>query len=509
MDERFLDARRNPMVDPVSWFNEFGTLEEIFKGVKGAYLIDDASVSNTMDINEPSFKLHGNEVMVCGHNEFDLATNMIVTKFMLLSHVRFKSNHYSAMSFVAFTLMKLDVPYIRVACDYFKLIRKPNRYGGDDLSIKAWKKDEIKQDEGKDFMRLIPKFADFTIVPDNISYSPIINNCYNLYSRFPHTPHPETVSLNHIPQTDILMNHIFGDQVELGYQYMKVLYEHPKQILPVLVMVSSTRETGKTTFLNWVDMIFGENSILITPGDLSSQHNSAYATKNILLIDETFIEKSEAAEKLKSLSTAKKITVDPKFVQQYSLPFFGKIIMSTNKELDFMRVDKEEIRYWIRKVPLIPEKNKNTNIEADLFAEIPKFLRYLADMPAIDFARSRMVFTRADIATEHLVDIQNESKSWLCKELEILIEDWFNNNDHEEMCATAIDVKKKWFSHNSKVDINYIRRVMRSEIKCLPPDSTIRYSPIYVEGGLVNTVGRPYKFKKSDFCHADVTQNSF
>ena len=44
-----------------------------------------------------------------------------------------------------------------------------------------------------------------------------------------------------------------------------------------------------------------------------------------------------------------------------------------------MRIDDEEIRFWIRKINPI-KGDKNTNIENDLFNEIPKFLKYLEQM---------------------------------------------------------------------------------------------------------------------------------
>jgi len=146
--------------------------------------------------------------------------------------------------------------------------------------------------------------------------------------------------------------------------------------LPVLALVSTERETGKTTFLNYIQMLFGENSTLINPSDLMSNFNDAYATKNIIMVDETVIDKAHTVEKLKSIATAKTMSVSQKFVQHYSVPFFGKVIVCTNKENDFMRIDEEEIRFWVRKIKVITGK-KNTNIENDLFNEIPKFLKYL------------------------------------------------------------------------------------------------------------------------------------
>jgi hypothetical protein len=264
-----------------------------------------------------------------------------------------------------------------------------------------------------------------------------------------------------------LINHIFGEQWELGLKYMKILYEYPRQILPVLALVSTERETGKTTFLNWIQMLFGENTTLINPSDLTSNFNDAYATKNIIMIDETTIDKQHAIEKLKSIATAKTMSVSQKFVSHYSVPFFGKVIFCTNKESDFMRIDEEEIRFWVRKIKLIKGK-KNTNIENDLFNEIPKFLKYLIQLPAIDFSKSRMVFTKDEILTESLHVVMEESKSTLRKEIEMNFEDFFMNNDGIEFIeVTARDVKEKWFNTNNQITMSYIRKVINDEMKIL------------------------------------------
>ena len=293
------------------------------------------------------------------------------------------------------------------------------------------------------------------------------------------------------------MNHIFGDQVMLGLKYMKLLYENPMQILPIISLVSTERETGKTTFLNWISMLFGENSIVINPSDLTSDFNDSYATKNIIMIDETVIDKANTIEKLKSLATAKTISVNKKFVANYSVPFFGKIIICTNKENDFIRIDEEEIRFWIRKINPITTK-KNVNIETDLFNEIPKFLRFLIDMPGVDLTRSRMVFTNEEICTQSLTLIKNESKSGLMKEIEIHLDEFFNNNDVTFFEATPTDMKNKWFSHNNNISAAYITKVLKDEFKILPQKMRSYYP---FNDNLVTKKGTPYLFniKESNF----------
>jgi phage/plasmid-associated DNA primase len=276
---------------------------------------------------------------------------------------------------------------------------------------------------------------------------------------------------------------------------MKLLYEYPCQILPVLSLVSTERETGKTTFLNYIQMLFGENSTLINPSDLMSSFNDAYATKNIIMIDETVIEKQHVVEKLKSLATAKTISVSQKFVQHYSVPFFGKIIVCTNKETDFMRIDDEEIRFWIRKINPIVGK-KNTNIENDLFNEIPKFLKYLEQLPDIDFSNSRMVFTQEEIQTDSLELIKKESKNGLRKELEIYIEDFFNNNDVNEFEATAKDIKERWFD-KEREKMSYILKVLKNEMKMTPQPNKY-YFPFNSNNYLEKKKGTPFLFVREN-----------
>jgi len=466
---KFKKPESNPLLNPVDYFNFFGTFEQIFEGDKKciSFSNNEATYQSESTTKTPTFILNkDNLVDVKKSNPYDLASGQNLSKFMLLTAIKFKGDYFQAMSHVSFNLMENEIPYIRVGSDYFKVIKKDDRYSGTNIILKSWKKDEIKEDHTKNILCKIYKFDDFTIIPNNVTFIPSKNNCYNLYAKFPHTKFHDIVHINDISITIGLLNHVFGEQLDLGLKYMKLLYENPCQILPVLSLVSTERETGKTTFLNYIQMLFGENSTLINPSDLMSSFNDSYATKNIIMIDETVIEKQHIVEKLKSLATAKTISVSQKFVQHYSVPFFGKIIVCTNKETDFMRIDDEEIRFWIRKInPIIGKKN--TNIENDLFNEIPKFLKYLEQLPEIDLSNSRMVFTQDEIKTDSLELIKKESKNGLRKELEMYIEDFFNNSDCNEFEATAKDIKETWFEHD-KEKMSYILKVLKNEMKMIP-----------------------------------------
>jgi hypothetical protein len=511
MSEKFKKPESNPLLNAVDYFNFFGSFVSIFDGIKQCNIKSETEVClllpgdlNPQELNKPTFILNkSNNIDVVKKNDYRASVGSKLSKFMLLTAVRFQGDSFAAMSFVNFQLMKSEIPYIRVGTDYFKVINKKDRYNAENTLLKPWKKDEIKQDHGKNLLGMIFKFDDFTIYPSNVDYTPVLNNCYNLYAKFPHTYVNDDVTTNEIPVTFGLMQHIFGDQYELGLKYMKILYEHPRQILPVLALVSTERETGKTTFLNWIQMLFGENTTLINPSDLTSNFNDSYATKNIIMIDETTIDKAHAIEKLKSIATAKTMSVSQKFVSHYSVPFFGKIIFCTNKESDFMRIDEEEIRFWVRKIKVITTK-KNTNIESDLFNEIPKFLKFLTQLPEIDFSKSRMVFTKEEIMTDSLMVVKEESKSGLRKEIELLFEEYFANNSGIQFIeVTARDIKDRWFINNNQISNSYIRKVLKEEMK-LTTSELKRYK-VWPDLSFNEKVGQVFTFYNQSVKKQQVT----
>lgn len=384
------------------------------------------------------------------------------------------------------------LPYIRVGVDYFKKITKRDRFGIDRTMLKRWTKEEIRQDHGKAYINKIPKYDDFCIAPDNFNYAPVHNNCYNLYSEFGHQEKPGTWEW-----TFILLTHVFGEQLNLGIRYLQVLYLHPDRMLPILVLVSKERQTGKTTFLNWLIMIFGDNMVVISPEDLVSSFNFIYATSNIIAVEETLIEKSITVEKIKALATGKYLTVNQKFVSQITLPFFGKIMMTSNNEAKFARIEDEEIRFFVRK--LGKPTYTNHDIESNLVDEIPAFLNYLSSLSPVDFTVGRVPFTTAELNNEFLEAVKQESKSGLYKDLQELFTDFFENNSNltTEVYATPVEIKVKWFNNNSQIGANYIRSVLKSEFR-LVPQKNMRYSS-FGEPGSFKKTGTPFEFTAKMF----------
>jgi len=138
-----------------------------------------------------------------------------------------------------------SIPYIRVGTKYYKIINVPDLKGTSyEQKIVLWSKDNILTDHKKNYVKKIPKYDSFITLPDHINYKSVIGNCYNLYHPLPYKPKP-----GGIPHTKAFLEHIFGNQLELGLDYLAILYLKPTEILPILSLVSKERNTGKSTFV--------------------------------------------------------------------------------------------------------------------------------------------------------------------------------------------------------------------------------------------------------------------
>lgn len=383
-----------------------------------------------------------------------------------------------------------EMPFLRVGTTYYRRILKPDRYGVLCKELKVWQKAEIVQDKGREYLRLIPHYNDFCLKPDNINFEPIVHDCLNLYSKFAHEPKE-----GDCPWTMRLLEHVFGEQIEIGLRYMRILYMHPDRSTIILALISTERGTGKTTFINWLHSIFGNNCITIGSSDFIGSFNAHYASRNIICIEETLLEKAISIEKLKQLTTAKSITINEKFAAIYKVPFYGKVILTSNNETRFAKIDQAEIRFFVRK--LSSPKFVNHSIEDDLRKEIPAFLYYLKGLPPVNWSVSRSGFTPAELRNQSLDNVINESKSSLCKDLEMHIEDLFVNNPNcQGFYAAALDLKVKYFNYENQYQPSYIGYVLRDELK-MKRQEMMRYNPFIEEGA--KKTGRPYLFLRCEF----------
>jgi hypothetical protein len=434
-------------------------------------------------------------------NAFGVKVGETISAFSLIQKFVFKDSWREACSYVIVHKMNNDNKYIRIGFDYFKRIKKTDRYGISRNYIKKWKRQELVDDYGREFLSVIDKFDDFTIEPNNKDYKRIVKNCYNMYHPFDHKPMPldEYTGEEQWKWTKQLISHIFGsdeEHFERGTRYLKLLYDYPMQTLPILVLISKERQTGKSTWINYMSVLFGANTVVINPQDIGNQFNGTYAEKNIIMIEESHFDNRQSLEKIKNLATQKEISTNTKHVAQYSIPFFGKIIITSNDESKFSKIDEEEIRYWVLKIPSLTG-TANHQIINDLRDEIPAFLCYLNTLPAPDLTKDRMVFTADEIRTEALVEVKIESREALHKEILIYLDNHAQqNSDIKTFYFTGINLKERFFSHNHRYGIDYINKVLKNNIQFDKALKTMRFVPLENrENYNDKLIGKPYIFE--------------
>ena len=466
----------------VDWFNNNkfdNTLSILLKKDKTLHLEDDKLTATINKVKTVIAEKKDFNFFIVEDNSLGLVVDTRYSPFQILMRYNFNNNFKAAYQFVGMTYMDMDFPYVRVGVKYFKTVEKTDRYKIDREELIVWNKEEIKQDYGKELLQRVEVYDDFIIEPNNSNYKKTVKGFYNLYQPFPHKAKPfdEKKGLECISWSVNLLKHIFGEHYELGLIYLKVLYENPKQALPILVLTSEERSTGKSTLVDWFSIIFGGNMVVINPQDIDSSFNSSYATKNVIAIEESRFDSIQTTEKLKALATQKTLLVNTKFVAPYNTPFYGKLIITSNDESKFSRVDTAEIRYWVRQVPTL-EGKANHNILEDLISEIPYLLYYLSTLPEVDFTKSRQVFTPEQIATTALKTVKEESKPSLQKEIEILLDDFCaNNSDIEELQFISSDIKDMWFRNDNNASRNYITKILDSSMKLKRADKSSRYTP--------------------------------
>tara|TARA_R110002050_G_scaffold48356_2_gene112448 strand:- start:23137 stop:23583 length:447 start_codon:yes stop_codon:yes gene_type:complete len=142
-----------------------------------------------------------------------------------------------------------DIPYIRVGTSYYKLVRIPTIAEYFNEIIVPWTLEAIRQDHGKSFIGTITKYDGFTCMPSHLNFKRECHGFYNTYAPLPHE-----LKEGGFPYSLKLLKHIFAKQLNLGLDYLQLLYVKPVQVLPILCLVSKERSTGKTTFLKWLKM---------------------------------------------------------------------------------------------------------------------------------------------------------------------------------------------------------------------------------------------------------------
>lgn len=346
--------------------------------------------------------------------------------------------------------------YIRVGTAHYRKGHTVSSKGENIPELLLWKFGTIKQDFGHipRFIDMVPKYINFVNVPDNThDYIREIQGCYNLYEPIKCIPIKGSYQ-----KTLEFLNHIFGNKIDVGLDYLSLVYTNPNQNLPVLCLVSKKQKTGKSTFLKWLCDIYGANAIILGNEDFQGKFNSHYASKLIIGIDEGFIDKKLIKEKIKRLATDNRINLEAKGRDIIRMSFFGKFILCSNNEDNFIQMEEEDNRFFVLKINVIHEENPFL-LDA-LKLEIPAFLHFISTRKIINPNKSRLWFSPEIYETDALMKVIKNSRHWTEKAML----NWFNDMFENEEVGDIITITPKILASELKHELKNINN-LRDEIE--------------------------------------------
>lgn len=365
--------------------------------------------------------------------------------------------------------LRNESPFVRVGTTLYKIVNQPRLNGGYVKKRIVWNNETLRQDYGKDYLANVPKYDGFCTVPDHVNYRQVIDNFLNLYEPIVHQP--KEGDFSHI---QALLHHIFGEQYELGVDYLQLLYLHPIQKLPILLLVSEERNTGKSTFLNFLKAMFRNNVTFNTNEDFRSQFNSDWAGKLIIVVDEVLLNRREDSERLKNLSTTLSYKVEAKGKDRDEIAFFAKFVLCSNNERLPVIIDPGETRYWVRKIHHL--ENDDTHFLQKLIEEIPAFLYFLQHRTLTTQNVSRMWFSPKQTETAALLKIIRCNKSKYEVEAAELIKEIMECMEIDSFSFCLNDLLILLNLSQVRIDKHWLRKIVTEDWKLIPAPNGLTYT---------------------------------
>jgi len=369
---------------------------------------------------------------------------------------------------------KSEIPYLRVGTTILKRVLMPLSNGRSLETLIPWNVETLRQDFGKDYIAQVPKYDGFCTIPSHTDYRREIHGFLNRYEPISTVP-----AESEFPHIRDFLCHIFSEQIELGLDYLQLLYLRPLQRLPIVLLVSSERNTGKTTFLNFLKLIFEGNVTFNTNEDFRSQFNDDWTGKLLVCVDEVLLNRREDSERIKNLSTARSYKAEAKGRDRREVEFFGKFVLCSNNERNPVLIEAAETRYWVRRVPPLPYDDQH--LLAKMRAEIPGLLFYLQQRMLSSHEESRMWFAPRLLVTDALRRIIHYNRSKTETEMLSIIRDIMDAENLAEYRFDVSDMVNMLEIRGIRVDHPTVRRILAEnwQLRPAPPTYYQRYTITY------------------------------
>lgn len=366
--------------------------------------------------------------------------------------------------------------FIRVKDDYYKTIYPPDKLGNTNKVLLRISKTTITDDYTKEIIKYIKKFDDFCLVASHINYQQNINGFYNEYHKLTHFP-----KKGEFPTIVKVLKHVFGKiYYDFIIDYFTILFNYPDRLLPIILLESNEKNTGKSTVLTLFFLLFQDNAIKIGNNDLQSDFNGFWVKRFIIIVDETSLEKREVSQMLKRFSTETgKVTSNEKNKAQREVNFIGKFLFSSNEEGKALYIEKGDPRWAVFKVKTFKENgiSKDPFIEGKILLEIPAFIYFLENRELVyKEKKSRMHFDPEVYHTPQLDLYFENSSSKLAQTILQIVEETFNLfSEQMELCFSISNLMQELKGNVKYLERSNLKKALEFELE-LRPEKKGRYT---------------------------------
>ncbi|MEO0896305.1 MAG: DUF5906 domain-containing protein [Bacteroidota bacterium] len=399
--------------------------------------------------------------------------------------------------------------FLRVGCDYYKRITLVT-HGGDMVPVmEPWKKGAISEDYPREFVQQIEKYDTFVNIPDHsdefeqVYRLPDGSKLFNMYS-----PLPEKPLAGRFPTIYTFIQHIFGDmklesgwpRYQLALDWLSILYNKPKAKLPIIALVSEENETGKSTFVNLLMWLFGENVVRLGNSDLTGEFNAHYIHKLVACIEEGLIEKQDTKEKLKSLSTADRDLLNAKFSTKTQIDVMLKFVITSNHPTKFIPLESSDNRFFVCQVPSFQKKDPKA--KEKMKREVPAFLYFLKNRKLKHPEEGRMYFKESLYKTPEFIRACQDSLPTLQRSIRDYVTDYFWRCSTTECHLTFKDLMHAMNMKGN--DRAYLKKILTEKMGIDAPTKNVRrdvfeWDDFAQERRKKSKVGQFYTFRAEQF----------
>lgn len=299
-----------------------------------------------------------------------------------------------------------DLAMMRKASKYLML---GNDYFENDYLHEAIKKSTILDREGT--TKLLPYIDRFKGVNVYPSYPSVKNSVGNDFNLFRPWPYKASLKPGEFPTIEKILNHVFKQDIDFGYDYFQLLITEPTQRLPIVVLSSVERGTGKSTIMELCEKMFGENYKSLNVASYLNKFNYYWRASRIAIIDEAVLNGKAVMNKIKSESTSTTIITELKFGASRNLNNYLSLMLINNNPDSFAEVEKNEDRLVIFKLKPFDKGEMIIDImkQKGINKEIENFLHFLENRKMYYPKKGRFYFDLSVYNNQNLRNLVRKS----------------------------------------------------------------------------------------------------